>query len=88
MAESDDGDDGGEIRVKVLPFPGKRRAKTYVVPDPATIKREWLHAKHYLRGIVSATVAPGGFGKTTLALHECLVYGCCWTSRLVHQRRR
>lgn len=48
-------------------------ATLYVVPDPATIPpRAWLSAMHYMRGVVTATVAPGGFGKTTLALFEAL----------------
>jgi hypothetical protein len=72
-----------EDNMKVVPLPMKssegkrdyqdRRATPYIVPDPAGIPpRAWLHARHYMRGIVSATVAPGGFGKTTLALHEAL----------------
>jgi hypothetical protein len=35
-------------------------------------KREWLYGGHYVRGAVTATVAPGGFGKTTLVLYELL----------------
>ena len=46
---------------------------TYVLPDPATIpKRVWMFAMHYMRKVVTGTVAPGGFGKTTLALFEAL----------------
>jgi hypothetical protein len=45
----------------------------YVLPDPSNIpKRGWLYARHYMRGIVTATVAPGGFGKTSLNLFEAL----------------
>jgi hypothetical protein len=45
----------------------------YNLPDPANIPpREWLYGWHYMRTIVTATVAPGGFGKTTLSLHEVL----------------
>jgi hypothetical protein len=48
-------------------------ATLYQLPDPTTIPpRGWLHVAHYIRGVVSATVAPGGFGKTTLTLHEAL----------------
>jgi hypothetical protein len=32
--------------------------------------RSWLYGKHYQRGTVSMTAAPGGFGKTTLDLVE------------------
>src|SRR5262249_40883283 len=31
-------------------------------------RRQWLHAGHYIRGMVVMTVAPGGFGKTSLIL--------------------
>ena len=45
----------------------------YVLPDPAAIpRRGWLYARHYMRGIVTATVAPGGFGKTSLNLFEAM----------------
>jgi hypothetical protein len=35
-------------------------------------RREWLHANHYIRGFVSATIAPGGVGKSTNAIVEVL----------------
>jgi hypothetical protein len=39
--------------------------------SPLTLPpREWLYGKHYQRGIVSATVAPGGVGKTSLNMVE------------------
>jgi hypothetical protein len=31
-------------------------------------RRDWLHAGHYIRGQVVMTVAPGGYGKTSLIL--------------------
>ena len=31
-------------------------------------RRRWLHAGHYIRGQVVMTVAPGGYGKTSLVL--------------------
>jgi hypothetical protein len=34
--------------------------------------REWLYGKHLIRGYVSATVSPGGVGKTTLELTEAI----------------
>src|SRR5262249_21245019 len=42
--------------------------------DPATFPpRAWLYGKHYQRGTVSATVAPGGAGKSSSILVEALV---------------
>jgi hypothetical protein len=35
-------------------------------------QRQWLYGKHYMRGIASATISPGGGGKTTLGLVEAL----------------
>ena len=53
--------------------PEPRRATVYNPPDPATIpKRAWLYGGHYIRQTVSATVAPGGYGKTSLQLFEAL----------------
>jgi hypothetical protein len=50
-----------------------RQATRYVAPDPETIpKRSWLFAGHYIRQTASATVAPGGFGKTTLQIFDAL----------------
>lgn len=50
-----------------------RHATRYIAPDPATIpKRAWLYGGHYVRQTASATVAPGGFGKTTLQLFEAI----------------
>lgn len=41
--------------------------------DPATIPpREWLYGNHYIRKFASVTVAPGGLGKSTLVLVECI----------------
>jgi hypothetical protein len=34
--------------------------------------REWLYAKHYMRGIASATIGPGGSGKSSLDLVEAI----------------
>ncbi|MBP2159545.1 MULTISPECIES: AAA family ATPase [Asticcacaulis] len=42
--------------------------------DPAKLPpRQWLYGKQYIRRFVSATVAPGGSGKSALALTEALV---------------
>jgi hypothetical protein len=35
-------------------------------------RRRWLHAGHFVRGEVVMTVAPGGYGKTTLEIINCL----------------
>jgi AAA domain len=48
-------------------------ATLYVWPDPASIPpREWLYGGHYVRHCATATVAPGGYGKTTLTLFELI----------------
>ena len=39
--------------------------------DPASIPaRQWMLGRHYIRGYVTSTVAPGGTGKSSLALVE------------------
>jgi RecA-family ATPase len=41
--------------------------------DPAMLPpRQWLYGRHYQRRTVSATIAPGGFGKTTLDMIEAI----------------
>ena len=48
-------------------------AHPFIWRDPRTIPpRQWLHAGHYIRGFVSATVAPGGLGKSSLQLVEAV----------------
>jgi hypothetical protein len=48
-------------------------ATPYTWPDPAAIPpRRFLYARHYIRQFVSATIAPGGTGKTVLAISEAL----------------
>jgi hypothetical protein len=48
-------------------------AKPFTPFDPATIPpREWLYGNHYQRGIVTATVGPGGGGKSSLDLVELI----------------
>ena len=45
----------------------------YAAPDPAKIpRREWLFDYHYMRKIVSATIGPGGIGKSSLGLIEAI----------------
>lgn len=41
--------------------------------DPASIPpRQWLFGRHYIRGYVTGTVAPGGTGKTAMTIVEAL----------------
>lgn len=48
-------------------------ATPFGFPDPARIQpRQWLYGHHYIRKFVSATVAPSGAGKSSLALVEAL----------------
>ena len=47
--------------------------RPFVPFDLATLPpRAWLYGRHYQRRTVSATVAPGGFGKTTLCMVEAV----------------
>ena len=57
------------------PEPAKRppRPTFYIAPDEASIpQRAWLLGGHYIRQAATATVAPGGWGKTTLTLYEAI----------------
>lgn len=48
-------------------------ARPFVYRDPATIPvRPWLYGRHIMRGVVTAVVAPGGVGKTTLLFGTAL----------------
>jgi hypothetical protein len=48
-------------------------ATPYVWRDPATIPpRDFLYGRHLIRGFLSATVAPGGGGKSSLAVAQAL----------------
>jgi RecA-family ATPase len=48
-------------------------AKPYIYRDQRSIPpRQFLHAGHYIRGFLSATIAPGGLGKTSLQLVEAM----------------
>lgn len=49
------------------------RATPFVWRDPRTVPpRRWLYGRHYIRRYPTATIAPGGLGKTSLALVEAL----------------
>jgi RecA-family ATPase len=52
--------------------------RPFVPFDLATLPpRQWLYGRHYQRGTVSATIAPGGFGKTTLCMVETVAMATC-----------
>jgi hypothetical protein len=61
----------------------KRAAPKFVIRpfvpfDPATLPpRQWLYGRHYQRRTVSATIAPGGFGKTTFCMVETVAMATC-----------
>jgi RecA-family ATPase len=64
------------------PEPGKTSApfvlRPFVPFDPAGLPpRQWLYGRHYQRRTVSGTVAPGGFGKTTLCMVEAVAMATC-----------
>jgi hypothetical protein len=53
--------------------PGIVKASKFVWTEPAAIpRRRWLYGRHYVRKFISETVAPGAFGKSTLAITEAL----------------
>jgi RecA-family ATPase len=52
--------------------------RPFVPFDPASLPpRQWLYGRHYQRRTVSGTVAPGGFGKTTLCMVEAVAMATC-----------
>lgn len=50
----------------IHPAPYSFRPPSEIPPRP------WLYGDHYLAGVVSATVAPGGLGKSSLTIVEAL----------------
>jgi AAA domain len=49
------------------------KATPYLWTDPKTIpRRDFIYGKHLIRKFVSATVAPGGVGKSSLEITEAL----------------
>ncbi len=53
--------------------PAAVKASPFKWRDPATIpRRQWLYGRHYVRRFISETVAPGAYGKSTLAMTEAL----------------
>jgi AAA domain len=58
---------------KPAPPPTPIRATSYAWKDPATIRRrQWLYGDLLVRKIVSATISPGGVGKSSLVAGEAL----------------
>lgn len=56
-----------DVAPKVAPF------KSWETIDPLTLPaRDFVYGKHYIRKFASVTVAPGGLGKSTLVLAECI----------------
>jgi AAA domain len=52
---------------------GAIAATPFRLRDPASIEpRRWLYGRHYIRDYLSATVAPGGLGKSSLVLAEAI----------------
>lgn len=48
-------------------------ATQFELPDPASIpERDWLYGKHYIRKYATASVGPGGGGKTAHSISEAL----------------
>jgi RecA-family ATPase len=63
-------------------------AAPYAWRDPSTIPpRDWLYARHYVRGFVTATIAPGGMGKSSLAFAEAVAM-CTGKNLLGHPVRK
>jgi hypothetical protein len=52
---------------------GRIRLLPYDAPDRTKIPpRDWLYGFHYMRKVVSATIGPGGIGKSSLDLVEAV----------------
>jgi hypothetical protein len=74
VADNSTGSGNGGERRKAAGF----IIKPFVPFDPATLPpRQWLYGRHYLRRTVSATTAPGGFGKSSLDMVEAIAMATC-----------
>jgi hypothetical protein len=70
---------------------GGKRRKSYLPPKLGDVTlewwapldetqlppREWIYGKHYQRGVISGTIAPGGSGKTSLCMVEAIAMATC-----------
>jgi RecA-family ATPase len=64
--------------LKMVPPAQRVTLSTWAPLDPRTVPpREQLYGHHYQRGVVSATVAPGGVGKSSVVLVEFLAMATC-----------
>lgn len=56
-----------------MPQAPQLKAKPFIWRDPSTIPaRPWLYGRHTMRGYLSAVIAPGGSGKSSLMIVEAL----------------
>jgi hypothetical protein len=66
-AAADIGNPGGSSATPII------KATPYIWREPNTIpRRQWLYGYHLVRRFVSCTIAPGGVGKSSLALIEAV----------------
>src|SRR6476659_572407 len=53
--------------------PARLNPTPYTCTDPHTLpRRQFLYARHFIRGYLSVLVAPGGTGKTALTIAEAI----------------
>lgn len=65
--------DPPRLRSTRVQVPSKAPFETWTPVNAAALpRREFVYGNHYVRKFVSVTVAPGGLGKSTLILAECL----------------
>ncbi len=66
----------GRLSSKLIELPAEAKmlsATPFTLGDPAAIpEREWLFGRHYIRRYVTASVGPGGGGKTAHSISEAL----------------
>jgi hypothetical protein len=64
---------GGEAKHTGTKAPGIIRATPYNWVVPAALpQREWLYGRHFIRRFISADIAPGGLGKSSLVIAETI----------------
>jgi RecA-family ATPase len=77
-ADTETSEGGGNGNARGRPKGNSFTIKPFVPFDPATLPpRQWLYGRHYLRRTVSATTAPGGFGKSSLDMVEAIAMATC-----------
>ncbi|WP_291201508.1 AAA family ATPase [Hyphomonas sp.] len=60
-------------RVHAPPTKKKLTPTAWTPPDPAAVpRRPWIYGHLFMRGTLTVTVAPGGMGKSILALTEAI----------------